>query len=92
MSPLIGHLWQRGYNKLRDQPGFSACFAPEGRPPKVGEMFRNPDQADTLEKIAATNGEAFYRGELAEKIAAFAKEHGAALTLEDLKNHRGGLG
>lgn len=88
VSPLIGHLWERGFNKLRDQPGFSACFAPEGRAPKVGELFRNPDQADTLEKIAATNGEAFYRGELAEKIAAFASEHGAALTLEDLKNHK----
>ncbi len=36
VSPLIGHLWQRGYNKLKDQPGFSACFAPEGRAPRVG--------------------------------------------------------
>ena len=88
VSPLIGQLWQRGYQKLKDQPGFSACFAPQGRPPAIGELFRNPDQAATLEKIAATNGEAFYRGELAEKIAAFAREHNAALTLEDLKNHR----
>lgn len=88
VSPLIGQLWQRGYDKLRDQPGFSACFAPEGRPPRIGELFRNPDQADTLEKIAATKGEAFYRGELAEKIAAFAREHNAALTIEDLKNHK----
>lgn len=88
VSPLIGHLWEKGVKKLGDQPGFSACFAPNGRAPKVGELFRNPDQADTLEKIAATRGEAFYHGELAEKIAAFAKEHGAALTLEDLKNHR----
>ncbi|MFH8132684.1 gamma-glutamyltransferase family protein [Pantoea osteomyelitidis] len=88
VSPLIGQLWQRGYNKLKTEPGFSECFAPAGRPPRIGEIFRNPDQADTLEKIAATNGEAFYRGELAEKIAAFAREHNAALTLEDLKNHR----
>ncbi|WP_312836937.1 gamma-glutamyltransferase family protein [Pantoea sp.] len=88
VSPLIGQLWQRGYNKLKNQPGFSDCFAPEGRPPRIGEIFRNPDQADTLETIAATNGDAFYRGELAEKIAAFAREHNAALTLDDLKNHR----
>ncbi|MFS2221550.1 gamma-glutamyltransferase family protein [Pantoea sp. B65] len=88
VSPLIGQLWQRGYNKLRDQPGFSACFAPAGRPPRSGELFRNPHQADSLEKIAASNGEAFYRGELAEKIVAFAREHNAALTLDDLKNHR----
>src|SRR5690606_23204523 len=69
VSPLIGHLWQRGYNKLKDQPGFSACFAPEGRAPRVGEIFRNPAQANSLELIAKTNGDAFYRGELAQKIA-----------------------
>src|SRR5690606_40716662 len=60
---------QRGYNKLKDQPGFSACFAPEGRAPRVGEIFRNPAQANSLELIAKTNGDAFYRGELAQKIA-----------------------
>lgn len=88
VSPLIGHLWQRGYNKLKAQPGFSACFAPQGRAPRVGEIFRNPAQANTLELIAKSNGEAFYRGELAQKIAAFAKEHGAHLTAEDLANHQ----
>ncbi|VXC41500.1 Gamma-glutamyltransferase [Enterobacterales bacterium 8AC] len=88
VSPLIGALWQRGYNKLRDQPGFSACFAPNGQPPRAGELFRNPDQATSLEKIAATQGEAFYRGELAERMVAFAREHNAALSMDDLRNHR----
>lgn len=88
VSPLIGHLWQRGYNKLKDQPGFSACFAPGGRVPRIGEIFRNPAQAKTLTLIAETNGEAFYRGELAQKIAAFAREYGAHLTVDDLANHR----
>jgi gamma-glutamyltranspeptidase/glutathione hydrolase len=88
VSPLIGALWQRGYSKLRDQPGFSACFAPNGRPPRAGELFRNPDQANSLEKIAASQGEAFYRGELAERMVAFAREHNAALSMDDLRNHR----
>ncbi|KAF6631031.1 MULTISPECIES: gamma-glutamyltransferase family protein [Pantoea] len=88
VSPLIGQLWQRGYDKLRDQPGFSDCFAPQGRPPRAGELFRNPAQARTLQEIAETQGESFYRGALAQKMTAFAREHGAALTLEDLKNHR----
>lgn len=88
VSPLIGELWERGYKKLKDQPGFSECFAPQGRAPKIGEIFRNPAQADTLEKIAATNGEAFYHGELAQKIAAFAQEHGAHLSKDDLANHK----
>lgn len=88
VSPLIGHLWQRAVTRLGDQPGFMQCFAPTGKAPAVGEIFRNPAQADSLQLIAETNGEAFYRGELAEKIAAFAREHNAALTLEDLHNHR----
>lgn len=88
VSPLIAQLWQRGYDKLRDQPGFSRCFAPQGRPPRAGDIFRNPTQASTLQAIAESRGESFYRGELAQKMADFAREHGAALTLEDLKNHR----
>ena len=54
----------------------------------MGEIFRNPAQANSLELIAKTNGDAFYRGELAQKIAAFAKAHGAHLTEADLANHR----
>jgi len=50
---------------------------PARRPrPARGEIFRFPDQARTLEKIAATKGEAFYRGDLAEKIEAHAKANG----------------
>lgn len=88
VSPLIARLWQAGYNKLRHQPGFAECFAPEGRPPRAGELYRNPAQANTLQKIAETGGEAFYRGELAQQIVASAQQHGAALSLADLSNHR----
>jgi len=38
------------------------AFLRDGRAPRTGEIFRFPDQAKTLEKIAATKGEAFYRG------------------------------
>jgi gamma-glutamyltranspeptidase/glutathione hydrolase len=44
--------------------------------------------ANSIELIARTKGEAFYRGELAEKIAAYAKQHDAALSLDDLDRHR----
>jgi gamma-glutamyltranspeptidase/glutathione hydrolase len=60
---------------------------PRGRAPEPGEKFSFPAQAKTLQRIAETKGEAFYKGDLAEKTAAFAKQHGAALTLEDLSAH-----
>jgi gamma-glutamyltranspeptidase / glutathione hydrolase len=68
-------------------PGFADAFIPRGRAPEPGEKFAFRAQAKTLQRIAETRGEAFYTGELAEKIAAFAKQHGGAMTLEDLAAH-----
>ena len=61
---------------------------PGGRPPAVGEVFKFPEHAATLEKIAATRGKAFYGGDLAEKIEAFSVKHGAAMRESDLAAHK----
>ncbi|MGE5465566.1 MAG: gamma-glutamyltransferase family protein [Methanocella sp.] len=87
VSPTIARLWSNQVPELRDQPGFAQAFMPNGRAPNPGEKFSFPDQARTLKKIAETKGEAFYRGEIAEKIAAYAREHGAALTVDDMAAH-----
>ncbi len=87
VSPFVAERWAPQVPELRHQPGFAEAFLPLGRAPRSGEIFRFPDQAKTLEKIAATRGEAFYRGELAEKIAAHAKANGGAMTCEDLAAH-----
>jgi gamma-glutamyltranspeptidase/glutathione hydrolase len=84
VSPVIGALWQRGAETLADQPGYADAFMPRGRAPRAGERFANGDLARSLKLIAETKGRAFYEGELAERIANFAREHGAALGLEDL--------
>ena len=88
VSPTIARLWANSVPELQQYPGFSDAFMPRGRAPEPGEKFSFPAQAKTLQRIAETKGEAFYRGELAEKIAAFAKQHGAALSLEDLVSHQ----
>lgn len=87
VAPKIARQWQAGAAILADKPGFAEHFMPGGRTPLPGEIFRSEAQARSLERIAATRGEAFYRGELAEKIAAFARAHDAALTLDDLAAH-----
>lgn len=87
VSPLIAHLWERGAERLKDQPGFASAFMPNGRTPRAGEIFRHPEQADTLALIAQTRGEAFYRGELADRMVAFAQAHGGHLTHDDLATH-----
>ena len=70
--------------ELTDQPGFAEAFLPNGRAPEVGELFRFPAAARTLRLIAESHGEAFYRGEVAQAIAAHAKAHGGAMTAADL--------
>ncbi len=88
VSPAIAGLWARAGLALRDQPGFADCFLPGGRAPRAGETFRNPGLAGTLEQIAVTGGETFYRGALAQAMANDARRHGAALTGEDLASHQ----
>jgi gamma-glutamyltranspeptidase/glutathione hydrolase len=88
VSPTISRLWAAQVPELKDQPGFADAFMPRGRAPAAGEKFSFPDQARTLERIAETRGEAFYKGELAGKMAAWAREKGGALTVADLAAHR----
>ncbi|WP_417599856.1 gamma-glutamyltransferase family protein [Pararhodobacter oceanensis] len=88
VSPIIAALWARGAEVLGHQPGFAETFMPNGRAPRAGERFRNPGAARTLRLIAETKGRAFYEGEIAEEIAAFAKTHGAAMTVADLAAHQ----
>jgi gamma-glutamyltranspeptidase / glutathione hydrolase len=87
VSPTIAQQWANQAAELKSQPGFADAFMPGGRPPRPGERFRFPEHAATLEKIGATNGEAFYRGELAEKLEAHARQHGAAMRASDLGAH-----
>ncbi len=87
VSPFVAERWDPQVPELRGQPGFAEAFLPGGRAPRAGEIFRFPEQARTLEKIAVTKGESFYRGELAEKIEAHAKANGGAMRRADLAAH-----
>jgi gamma-glutamyltranspeptidase/glutathione hydrolase len=88
VSPNIAALWKRAETLLGHQPGFAEAFLPGGRAPAAGEIFVHRPLAASLRLIAESEGEAFYRGTLAERIEAFAREHGAVMTAEDLADHR----
>jgi len=69
-------------------PGaFLATYAPNGAAPKKGEIFRNPDLAATYTALADKGRDAFYRGEIAEKIDAFMRENGGWLRKVDFEKH-----
>ena len=87
VSPIVATLWQRAADELGHHPGFAETFMPGGRAPNAGEIFQSPGHARSLRLIADTRGNAFYEGEIAHAIAAFAHEHDAALTAADLAAH-----
>ncbi len=88
VSPVIAALWARAEHQLSVQPGFAETFLPSGHAPQAGDYFASPGHARTLRLIAETKGKAFYEGEIAEEIEAFAKAHGAALTVSDMAAHK----
>jgi gamma-glutamyltranspeptidase/glutathione hydrolase len=88
VSPTIAGQWAAQVAELKSQPGFTGAFTPGGHAPSSGERFRFPEHAATLEKIARTNGEAFYRGELAEAMEAHSTANGGVMRASDLAAHR----
>lgn len=62
-------------------------FLPDGAVPPVGAMARYPTLAHTLRTLAKEGAETFYRGEIAEQIAAFFGREGGLITRADLAAH-----
>ncbi|SAI30347.1 glutamyltransferase [Bordetella ansorpii] len=88
VSPTVARQWAAQSAKLAEQPGFKEAFLRLGRAPHAGEHWRFPEQARTLRLIAESGGESFYRGELASRIDAHARNTGGALRAEDLAAHQ----
>lgn len=88
VSPMIAAQWAGQVSTFASQPGFAEAFLPGDRAPRPGELVVLPDHAATLEAIAATGGEAFYRGELAAQLEAHAAANGGVLRADDLAAHR----
>lgn len=63
-------------------------YWPQGRAPEAGENFRQPDLASTYRRLMEGGRDAFYDGELAERICARLQELGGPLALDDLRGYR----
>ncbi|MEO0650008.1 MAG: gamma-glutamyltransferase [Planctomycetota bacterium] len=89
VAPVVAHEWAAEASRLGEYDAFREQFLPEGRAPAAGELFSNPNLAATYEQLVAGGREAFYRGELAERIEAFMEREGGFLSVDDLGDHRG---
>jgi gamma-glutamyltranspeptidase / glutathione hydrolase len=88
VSESIAMHWQRGVNFLQNQPGaFMETFTIDGQAPEKGDVFRNPDLANTFRLLAEQGRDAFYRGEIAHNIDTWMQENGGYLRFEDFDEH-----
>ena len=81
---IVADKWGRQFPAIHNQPGFAQAFMPRGRAPEPGERFVLAEAGATLRQIAATRGEAYYRGAIAQQLADHAKAHGGVMTTADL--------
>lgn len=87
VAELIAFYWNLSVPRLSEYPGFTEQFTIEGRAPLKGEIWKNPNLANTLEQIANGGRDAFYEGPIARTIADYIEAQGGFLSYEDLAAH-----
>ena len=87
VTELIAHYWNLSVPQLSRFKGFPEQFMPQGRAPRTGELFANPNLARTLTALAERGRDAFYKGPIARTIATYVQEQGGYLAYEDLASH-----
>ena len=88
VSEQVAFDWEFYSRAFRvEQPNFKALYTRDGKVPLKGEIFQNPDLANTLEKIAKGGRDEFYKGDIARTIDAFMKRSGGFLSAKDLADH-----
>ena len=79
--------WATGLDLLRSDEAAAKVYLPGDRAPRVGEVFRNEELAWSLQQIAEHGRDAFYKGEIAQKILEAMRHHNGTMTAEDLGDY-----
>ncbi len=87
LSPVFGHSWQHSEALLQSWP-HTADYLPNGQAPAVGQIVRLPQLAASLQRIAEQGPDAFYEGEMADRIATTLRDLGSPMSAADLRDHR----
>lgn len=84
VGEVVSVYWKDSETVLREDAATTKTFLPGGRLPQAGELFRNPELAQSYRQIAAGGAAAFYKGPVAAKLLASSKTHGGTMTAADL--------
>lgn len=91
VSAEIARMWKKALNAIPNSEEFKGwyeTFTFDGKTPEPGQMICMPKLADALEKIADTNTDALYCGELASRIDEESRKFGGFLRKKDLEDHK----
>jgi gamma-glutamyltranspeptidase/glutathione hydrolase len=88
VAEVLAWQWADAASTLARDPAAARTFLIDGRAPKPGEIFRNPNLAASLQAIAKGGRDAFYRGELAARITKDLQARDGLLTAADFAAHR----
>jgi gamma-glutamyltranspeptidase/glutathione hydrolase len=86
VSDVIAAHWAALEEKLAAEPTAHSTYLPNGRAPRTGEVFRNPDLAASLRLVAARGPAGFYTGRTADAILAISRAKGGAMSAADLSD------
>src|SRR5215218_2066489 len=87
ISEIFARYWKVGEDLLLRNEAASRALLLDGRAPKPGEVFLQPDLPATLSAVAEGGADAFYNGEIARSMARAARAAGGYLSEEDLAEH-----
>ena len=85
VTDVIAAHWAVLADKIGADPNAAKTYLPNGRAPRSGELFRNPELADSLRRIGTSGTAGFYEGPTADAILAISKEKGGTMTAADLR-------
>jgi len=86
VTELIAYYLDRSKERFEDYPNFKNVWMKDGKMPAKGEIFQNPQLAETLEIIAEKGRDGFYEGHIANTMADFIQSQGGFLTYEDISS------
>lgn len=89
ITPVVAEAWKRNEARLRERDATANVYLHEGHAPKAGDIWKLPELGETLGRIREHGREGFYKGPVAEDIAACLQEHGGTHTLDDFETARG---
>jgi gamma-glutamyltranspeptidase/glutathione hydrolase len=86
LTELIAYYWQISVRRFKEYENFQKLYAPGGKLLQKGDIFKNPELAESLRLIAQKGRDAYYKGMIASKITAYSRRVGGFFEMEDFEN------